>query len=317
MRTLELTDVTVTYAGRAKVRAVRGVSFTVSEGETVAVVGESGSGKSSTGRVVAGLQRVTSGSVRWLAGDGEGDPAEIVGAGLALADRPRVQMVFQHPDQSLDPSWRVRRSLAEPLVRMGVNRVRTRAQGEEFMARVGLAGDFIDRYPRELSGGQAQRVAIARALIAEPHIVVLDEPTASLDQTVRARLLDTLRELQRDTGVGYLLISHDMSSVKRLSDRVLVMYRGRVVEEGSTTQIMDSPAHPYTIALVDAVPPADPRIAWHPSAFATEPGQRAESSWTACPVPGPCERHGTGLTEIAPGHYVACIRDPDDVAPAA
>jgi len=316
MRTIQIDDVHVTYSGRAKVRAVRGVTFSVSEGETVAIVGESGSGKSSIGRVIAGLQGTSSGSVRWLSEEPFA-PEGALGEGLKLADRPRVQMVFQHPDQSLDPSWTVRRSISEPLIRLGVAKNRTREIGEELMERVGLPGDFIDRSPRELSGGQAQRVAIARALIASPHIVVLDEPTASLDQTVRARLLGTLRELQAATNVGYLLISHDMSSVRRLSDRVLVMYRGRVVEEGSTSQIMDAPVHPYTVALIDAVPPADPRIAWHPKQFVTEPGLDAESTWTECPVPGPCAEHGTGLQEVAPGHLVACIRDPDDVAAAA
>lgn len=312
MRSLELTDVTVTYPGRAQVRAVRGVSFRVSEGETLAIVGESGSGKSSTGRVVTGLQRATSGSVSWLV-DGVPVPKERrIGSGLAFANQPRAQMVFQHPDQSLDPSWTVARSLAEPLIRIGVARTRTRAEGERFLDRVGLGGDYIDRYPRELSGGQAQRVAIARALIAKPHIVVLDEPTASLDQTVRARLLATLRELQEETGAGYLLISHDMSSVRRLSDRVLVMYRGRVVEEGSTAQIMNAPIHPYTIALIDAVPPADPRVPWHPASFTVESELVGAVGEQACALPGSCADHPAGLVEVQPGHRVACIRDPDD-----
>ncbi|MCU1659760.1 MAG: oligopeptide/dipeptide transporter, ATPase subunit [Pseudonocardiales bacterium] len=307
MRTLTLTDVTMTYPGRTKVRAVRGVSLSVSEGETVAIVGESGSGKSSTARVVAGLQKATSGSVEWTGQAASTSHPMGITTGVAAPGVPRVQMVFQHPDQSLDPMWQVKKSLAEPLVRLGVRSKDTiRQLSTTLLERVGLPAEFLDRHPRELSGGQAQRVAIARALIASPHIVVLDEPTASLDQTVRSRLLVTLGELQAETGVGYLMISHDMSSVRRLASRVLVMYRGRVVEEGRTEEVLATPIHPYTQALIDAVPPIDPRVAWHPKVWLAAADTPDDVSDPQCPAGSSCDEHRPGLNEVATGHWVAC-----------
>jgi ABC-type glutathione transport system ATPase component len=303
MRTLTLYKATVTYPGWVKVHAVRSVSFSVSEGETVALVGESGSGKSSTARVVAGLQALSAGSVSWTGEpDGTFREASVV-PGVPAASAGRVQMVFQHPDQSLNPAWTVRRSIAEPLVRLGV---RSRHQIETatlaLLERVGLSGEFMKRHPRDLSGGQAQRIAIARALISSPNIIVLDEPTASLDQTVRARLLNTLGELQDEFGTGYLMVTHDMSSVWRLADRVLVMREGRILEQGPTDILLSAPLHPYTRALIDAVPPVDPRIAWDPAAQSRDLAELA----TECPVGGSCDSHAAGLNEVAPGHWVEC-----------
>lgn len=313
MRTLKLNHASVVYHQRGtEVRAVNDVSFHVSEGETVSLVGESGSGKSSTARVIAGLQQVHSGSVEWLSDDVAPSAQVETGADYSFEDKPRVQMVFQHPDQSLNPSWKVKKSVAEPLSRLGVHRPDTvRELTARFLDRVGLGPEYLDRYPKDLSGGQAQRVAIARALVPGPHIVVLDEPTASLDQTVRSRLLTTLDELQRETGVGYLMVSHDMSSVRRISNRILVMYLGSIVEEGSTSQVLDGPVHPYTQALIRAVPPSDPRVAWQPGAFSVESSREFidPALGAACPVPGgSCNEHQAGLNEISPGHKVACIR---------
>ncbi|MCR2810636.1 MULTISPECIES: ATP-binding cassette domain-containing protein [unclassified Microbacterium] len=310
MRTVSLEDVSITYSQRgAKVHAVRGVSLSVSEGETLAVVGESGSGKSSTARVLAGLQKPTAGKVVW-SDDTAARPAPKTG--YPADDDPRVQMVFQHPDQSLDPMWSVARSLAEPLVRLGyMSRLEIRAQGADFLERVGLDREYLTRYPRDLSGGQAQRVCIARALVSKPHIVVLDEPTASLDQTIRTRLIGTLAELQQETGVGYLLVSHDIGSVRRLADRIVVMYLGQIIEEGTAAQVLDAPRHPYTRALIDAVPPSDPRAVWDPSSFSIDRTLSVGRSVAdlPCPVPGPsCDEHQIGLNEIATGHRVACSR---------
>ncbi|MTD15474.1 ATP-binding cassette domain-containing protein [Nakamurella sp. YIM 132087] len=303
MRALTLTDASVIYSGRTKVHAVQGVSLSIPEGCTVALVGESGSGKSSTARVVAGLQQLTAGSIGWT-GEPDGTFTAPVAVG-DIGDRPRVQMVFQHPDQSLDPMWSVRRSVAEPLRRLGVkDRDATETAVVTVLEKVGLDGDFLDRRPRELSGGQAQRVAVARALVASPNVVVLDEPTASLDQTVRSRLIATLAGLQDEFGTGYLMVTHDMSSVQRLADTVLVMYRGRLLETGPTEVILSAPAHPYTRALIDAVPPIDPRVRWDPAAVARD--MAGVSGATACPVPGACTDHGIGLVEIAPGHRVRC-----------
>jgi oligopeptide/dipeptide ABC transporter ATP-binding protein len=231
---------------------VRGVSFDVGKGETLALVGESGCGKSSTARVVVGLTRPSSGTVR-LAGQ------DLHNSARDRAVRRRAQMVFQHPDQSLTPHFTVVRTLAEPL------RLLTDAPGDvdrrvnEVLRTVGLGPEYRDRRARELSGGQQQRVAIARALICGPELVVLDEPTASLDQSVRSRVIRLLQRLQREREIGYLFISHDLPTVRRIADRVAVMYLGRIVEMAPTAQLFASPQHPYTKALLAAAPAPDPR----------------------------------------------------------
>uniref|UniRef100_UPI003F498561 ABC transporter ATP-binding protein n=1 Tax=Actinomadura sp. CA-154981 TaxID=3240037 RepID=UPI003F498561 len=296
---LVLDDIKVDYRRRgATTHAVRGVSVRVRRGETLAIVGESGSGKTTIAKVAAGLRKATAGTVAWR---GEGDDPE--------DRRPparRVQMVFQHPMQSLDPLWKVRRSVAEPLRRSGLPGAEVQARVSELIEQVGLAPSVLDDYPRELSGGQAQRVAIARALVCDPEIVILDEPTASLDQTVRSRILARLSRLQDETGVGYLMITHDISSVRRLATRIAVMYGGLIVESGPAEQVLADARHPYTRALIDAVPIADPRVPWK----AVAPLRRGPDGTfpdVACPVPGsPCARHGTGLHPIGPDRLVAC-----------
>ncbi|MFI6289101.1 ABC transporter ATP-binding protein [Streptomyces sp. NPDC051018] len=261
MMELVLDGIEVVYRRRGvENRAVRGVSLSVRRGETLAVVGESGSGKTTVAKVAAGLRKATSGTLSWRDGPASGPlpPGTRGGRG---PDR-RVQMVFQHPVQSLDPLWRIRRVVQEPLARSGLPRTEAAERAAGLITRVGLDASVLDRYPRELSGGQAQRVAIARALVADPDIVILDEPTASLDQTVRARILTLLAELQQATGVGYLMITHDISSVRRLATRIAVMHRGEIVECGPAAQILEDARHPYTRALIAAVPVADPRVAW-------------------------------------------------------
>ncbi|MDG4788069.1 ABC transporter ATP-binding protein [Micromonospora sp. WMMD1102] len=288
---LVLDDIRVVYRRRGvETHAVRGVSLRARRGETLAVVGESGSGKTTVAKVAAGLQQATSGTLSWQATPGGDLPAH----------GQRTQMVFQHPVQSLDPLWKVRRSVQEPLRRAGVPAAEATALVADLIAQVGLDASILDRYPRQLSGGQAQRIAIARALVAGPEIVILDEPTASLDQTVRARILALLAELQRRTGVGYLLISHDISSVRRLATRIAVMHRGRVVETGPAAAVLYGPRHPYTAALIAAVPVADPRVPWDGRQARTPPD-------VPCPVGGPsCGQHGEGLHPVGTDHFVAC-----------
>lgn len=281
MSLLELSDVEVTYRqGGRRIYAVRGVSLTVDEGETVAIVGESGCGKSSTGRVAAGLRRPTAGSVR------------LSGVDVSGQVNRRVQMVFQHPDQSLDPRWTVEATVGEPLAasRPATHRGDRAAQRRAIVAalrRVGLGEHYLRRRPSELSGGQAQRVAIARALIAGPQVVVLDEPTASLDQSLRGRLLATLRSIQQERGLGYLFITHDLASVRRLAHRVIVMYLGSIVEQGPAAAILDSPAHPYTQALLRAAPTfgVGRRQTWQPL-----PGETPSATEVppGCPFVGRC-----------------------------
>ncbi|GAA4297481.1 ABC-type dipeptide/oligopeptide/nickel transport system ATPase subunit [Actinomadura luteofluorescens] len=298
---LVLDDIRVDYRRRGTTtHAVRGVSVRVRRGETLAIVGESGSGKTTIAKVAAGLQKATSGTVAW-----RGDP-EADGSADSRPPVRRVQMVFQHPMQSLDPLWKVRRSVAEPLRRSGLPEAEVRARVSGLIEQVGLDPSVLDGYPRELSGGQAQRVAIARALVCDPDIVILDEPTASLDQTVRSRILARLAQLQAETGVGYLMITHDISSVRRLATRIAVMYGGLVVESGPAREVLADAQHPYTRALIDAVPVADPRVTWK----AVAPLRRGPGGTfpdAACPVPGsPCSRHGSGLHQIGPERLVAC-----------
>jgi oligopeptide/dipeptide ABC transporter ATP-binding protein len=296
---LTLADIEVVYGRRGhRNHAVRGVSLRVRRGETLAVVGESGSGKTTIAKVAAGLQRATRGTLGWRAG------ADGMTAGGG-ADRQRVHMVFQHPVQSLDPTWRVRRSVKEPLRHLGVPDREADRRVRDMIGEVGLDAGILDRYPRELSGGQAQRVAIARALVADPDIVILDEPTASLDQTVRARILALLAELQQRTDVGYLMITHDISSVRRLATRIAVMYRGVIVEHGTARAVLDDPRHPYTRALISAVPVADPRVPWEGVADVPR-NPDGTLAVTSCPVPGSCTDHGPGLHEVGPDHLAAC-----------
>lgn len=224
-------------------------------------------------------------------------------------------MVFQHPDQSLDPRWTVEAAVGEPLTgsRYGRNRAPKRDAVVAALRRVGLGDQYLERRPGELSGGQAQRVAIARALIAEPQVVVLDEPTASLDQSLRSRLLGTLRSIQDERGIGYVFITHDLESVRRLAHRIIVMYLGSIVEQGPADVILNDPAHPYTQALLRAVPTfgTGRRQTWQPlpgetpSATEVPPGCPFASR---CPVAvDECVESVPLLSPLDDHHDVACF----------
>jgi oligopeptide transport system ATP-binding protein len=249
---LSVRDLHKTYgSGASALPAVRGVSLDVEAGETLALVGESGCGKSSTARIVVGLAKPTSGSVT-LGGD------DLHARVHDREVRRRAQMVFQHPDQSLNPHFTVGRTVAEPARLLGGGHdIEERVA--EVLRTVGLGPEYRARRPRELSGGQQQRVAIARALICDPELVVLDEPTASLDQSVRSRVVALLERLQQERQVGYLFISHDLTTVRRIAHRVAVMYLGRIVEVAPTEELFENPQHPYTKALLAAAPVPDPR----------------------------------------------------------
>ena len=254
MSLLELDDVRKAYgSGPDAVQAVRGVDLEVSHGETVAIVGESGCGKSSLGRVVVGLTGASGGTVRF---QGEDLHSRVGNPEV----RRRVQMVFQHPAESLNRRFRIEKTLAEPLRRLGISSDRAEIDRriDETLEVVGLGPEFRRRHPGRLSGGQQQRVAIARALICSPEVLVLDEPTSSLDQSVRSRIIALLQEIQREQNVAYLFISHDLSTVARIAHRVAVIYLGRVVELADTRTIFEHPQHPYTQALLSSVPSMDP-----------------------------------------------------------
>ncbi len=244
-----------TSAGRAQVRAVDGVAFTVDRGETLGLVGETGSGKSTTGLALLRLVDSTGGRIRILGEDVTDWPRRRL-----RRLRRHVAMVFQDPAASLDPRRSVGASIAEPLE---VHRLRSgsrerAARVGELLDLVGLPARAAGRHPHELSGGQRQRVGIARALAGEPDLIVLDEPLASLDVSVQAQIMNLLRDLQAELGLTYLFIAHDLAAVAHMSDRVAVMYLGRIVETAPAAALYDDPAHPYTRALLDAIPADSP-----------------------------------------------------------
>jgi dipeptide transport system ATP-binding protein len=239
----------------ADLKAVDGASFRLARGKTLAVVGESGCGKSTLARMVAMVEQPTSGTLN-IAGE------NIVGASIqTLRDlRPKVQMVFQNPYGSLNPRQKVSAILEEPLL---VNTNATQKQRSEkaraMMVSVGLRPEHYDRYPHMFSGGQRQRIAIARALMLDPSILVLDEPVSALDISIQAQVLNLLADLQEKHNLAYLFISHDLSVVKHIANDVMVMYLGRVVEQGASANVFSNPQHPYTQALLSATPTPDPR----------------------------------------------------------
>ena len=234
--------------GRRSLRAVDGVSFTIPKGTTLSLVGESGCGKSTIARMMVGLYRPTGGEVIF---DGQ-DLAEARGQ---AAQRRRMQMIFQDPYASLNPRWRVRDIVAEPIRAFHI------ARGDAVMAQVGAALTQVglspldgQKYPHEFSGGQRQRISIARALASSPEFLVCDEPTSALDVSVQAQILNLMKELQQILGLTYLFISHNLAVVRQVSDRIGVMYLGRIVENAPSETLFDAPRHPYTRALMEAIP---------------------------------------------------------------
>jgi oligopeptide/dipeptide ABC transporter ATP-binding protein len=315
---LEIHDLVMRYPVRtgwfrtAWVPAVDGVSLTVAAGETVALVGESGSGKSTLARCVLRLERPSSGRVLVNGRD-------ITGLGYAALRplRRDMQMVFQDPAGSLNPRLRVGTMVAEPLWLFGLEPVRrARQRAVELLTRVGLDTEQASRYPSQLSGGQQQRVAVARAIVAGPRLVVLDEPTSALDVSVQANLVNLLRELQETLGLAYLFISHDLSVVSSLATRVAVMYRGRIVETGPTRQVFATPRHPYTQALIAAIPAFSPRARRPAASLRGEmPSRTARGGGCRlvgrCPFEMPaCVAQEPALTEVGPAHHVACYLYP-------
>ena len=292
------------------VDALRGVSLRLHAGRSLGIVGESGSGKSTLARLAMALEPPTSGAVLFL-----GTDLNRLGSAELKAARRDFQMVFQDPYGSLDPRQRVGRIVAEPLVTANADAVKTRVA--ESLDAVGLRGSDADKYPHEFSGGQRQRIAIARALITRPKLIVADEPVSALDVSVQAQVLNLLQDLAEQYGVTYLLISHDLAVVDHVCDEVAVMYAGRIVEQGSPEQLFHAAAHPYTRALMDAVPQATvgaPVRRRAVNAAATSIRVAAEgkapsrcSFAVRCPHrQARCDMEAPALRPVAGAHLAAC-----------
>jgi oligopeptide/dipeptide ABC transporter ATP-binding protein len=291
----------------AFVDVVHGVSLDIRRGETMAIVGESGSGKTTLAMALCGLVPVAAGEVRFSGGKLERD-----GHQRLNPDRKRVALMFQDPVGSLSPRMTVRKALAEPFRIHGMRSADPDREALRLLSLVGLDGDFADRYPHQLSGGQARRVGVARALALRPDVLIADEPTAGLDVSIQGEILNLLSSLQREIGLGILFITHNLNVVRHVADQMAIMYLGRFVEQGDSRAIFNRPRHPYTAALLSANPGPDPDaqrqrielIGEVPSLLYRPSGCEFR---TRCPrVRPPCEGSFPGVTEGVDGHRFRC-----------
>ena len=291
-------------------QAVDDVSFTINKGETLGVVGESGCGKSTLGRTILRLHEPTSGEILF-----HGEDITKYSARQMKAMRSKMQIIFQDPYSSLNPRATVSQAIAEPLIIQGVIKKHDRAAIEkrvdEMMDLVGLAKRFKNSYPHELDGGRRQRIGIARALALNPEFIVCDEPVSALDVSIQAQILNLMQDLQEQLGLTYMFITHDLSVVKHLSERIVVMYLGQIVEQAPPQELFDNPVHPYTKALLSAIPVPDPDVKMErimlngeiTSPVNMQPGCRFKKR---CPYATEECSKPLVQREITPGHMASC-----------
>lgn len=295
---------------KSVVNAVQGFTLTINEGEIIGLIGESGSGKTTLARILLGLTGADEGSVL------------VSGVDMVRADkrkmrevRSRFAVVFQDPASNLNPRQTVESSIIRPLVINGVPRAEAQARAREAMRKVQMDESYLSAYPHQLSGGQQQRIAIARALVMKPQVMILDEPTSALDISVQAQVLNLLLDLQEELRLTYLIITHDLNVIRYVSDRIAVMYMGRLVEYGTTEAVTEHPLHPYTELLIHSVPVMDP--AQRNDAKRELPGEPEDVPDTPsacrlclrCPYAQErCAHEIPPMREDTPGHFVECFR---------
>lgn len=290
------------------VKAVDGITFSVSEGETFGIVGESGCGKSTTGKAIVKLLRPTEGSIKF-----EGRDIFSLSGAEEREYKKNIQIIFQDPYSSLDPRFTVGRIISEPMIVHGAGRASERRERVlQLMEEVGIREEYINRYPHEFSGGQRQRIGVARALALNPKLLVCDEPVSALDVSIQAQILNLMRDLQKRYNLTYIFVSHNLSVVKHVCDRIAVMYLGNMLEVADKHELFESPAHPYTKALLAAIPIPDPDITGCVVPLEGEVPSplnppRGCCFHTRCPYASErCECEKPALKELSSGHFAAC-----------